>query len=168
MKFNCFWSLILGIIILFGQTSWSYAASMPRVESGGREISKMEFQQLVNKVADGWNEGDAEKAASAFSKDAIYVETPDEKRYIGRAEIYRYSGGSNSRPGDMKMTWHNLVFDDQQQFGLGEFTFGLGSNYQIHGVASMKVSNGLISNWRQYYVESPLLWDDFADGSRSR
>ena len=66
------------------------------------------------------------------------------------------------------MTWHNLVFDDQQQFGLGEFTFGLGSNYQIHGVASMKVSNGLISNWRQYYVESPLLWDDFADGSRSR
>ena len=33
-----------------------------------------EFRQLMQTVADGWNEGDAHKAADCFSQDAVYVE----------------------------------------------------------------------------------------------
>ena len=59
----------------------------------------------------------------------------------------------------MHMTWHNLVFDSAQQTGVGEYTF----RYQIqtHGLVIVKVSDGLIRNWREYEVESNVPWDQF-------
>jgi len=59
----------------------------------------------------------------------------------------------------MTMTWHHIVFDGAQQFGAGEFTFTYG--HTVHGMVMLKVRDGLISNWREYWYASRLTWEDF-------
>jgi hypothetical protein len=41
------------------------------------EFSAVDFEKLLHQVAEGWNEGNAQKAAECFSIDAIYIEPPD-------------------------------------------------------------------------------------------
>ena len=64
----------------------------------------------------------------------------------------------------MQMTWHNLVFDPEQQIGAGEYTFR--HKQQTHGLVIVKISNGLIINWREYEVESGLPWEKFVGENR--
>jgi hypothetical protein len=59
----------------------------------------------------------------------------------------------------MKMTWHHLIFDEQKQIGSGEFTFEYGG--KVHGMVIIKITNGKISNWREYWYESNLDWEKF-------
>jgi hypothetical protein len=64
------------------------------------------------------------------------------------------SGEEKGRELPMHMTWHHLVFDPIQQIGAGEYTFQ--HREQTYGVVIVKLSNGLILNWREYEVESEL------------
>ena len=50
-----------------------------------QKITAMEFDRLMQLVADGWNKGDARKAADCFTESAIYSEPPDKQLYKGRA-----------------------------------------------------------------------------------
>lgn len=45
-------------------------------------ITASQFNQLMQTIADGWNDGDARKAADYFSADAGYVEPPDKQAYM--------------------------------------------------------------------------------------
>ena len=36
-----------------------------------------DFERVMQNLADGWNRGDARKAADCFTEDAIYREPPD-------------------------------------------------------------------------------------------
>jgi SnoaL-like domain len=124
-----------------------------------QKITAMEFERLMQLVADGWNKGDARKAADCFTENAIYSEPPDKQLYKGRAELFRFFGGNEGRKSAMKMSWHHLVFNEQEQIGAGEFTFEFGS--KVHGVAMIKVAEGKISHWREYWYESDLDWEKF-------
>ncbi len=123
------------------------------------------FETLVTRVADGWNANDAAHAASAFSADAIYSEPPDKQLYVGREAIYRFFGGETGREYPMHMTWHHLSFNEKHQTGAGEFTFGWPDG-QVHGMVSLRLTAGLISNWREYFYESDKNWQDFQGGNR--
>ena len=57
------------------------------------------------------------------------------------------------------MTWHHLVFDPERQIGFGEFTFEYGT--RAHGVAVVRIMGGRIRNWREYWYESDLDWQQF-------
>jgi ketosteroid isomerase-like protein len=124
-----------------------------------QRITSKGFERLMQLLADSWNKGDARKAADYFSEDAIYSEPPDKQLYKGRAELFKFFGGNEGRKSAMKMTWHHLVFDEQKQVGAGEFTFEFGS--KVHGVAMIKVNEGKISHWREYWYESDLDWEKF-------
>jgi len=124
-----------------------------------QRITSKRFERLMQLLADSWNKGDARKAADYFSEDAIYSEPPDKQLYKGRAELFKFFGGNEGRKSAMKMTWHHLVFDEQKQVGAGEFTFEYGS--KVHGVAMVKVAEGKISHWREYWYESDLDWEKF-------
>jgi uncharacterized protein YggL (DUF469 family) len=141
-------------------------AIIAHAQSGALKLNTAEFQQLVNTVASGWNEGNARKAASAFAENAIYVEPPNQQHYVGREALFKFFGGNNGRPGQMQMVWHHLVFDEAQQLGVGEFTFRQGTDYQVHGTAMIKVTNGLISHWREYLSKSSLPWKEFVGDSK--
>jgi SnoaL-like domain len=124
-----------------------------------QRITSKGFERLMQLLADSWNKGDARKAADCFTENAIYSEPPDKQLYKGRAELFKFFGGNEGRKSAMKMTWHHLVFDEQKQVGAGEFTFEFGS--KVHGVAMVKINEGKISHWREYWYESDLDWQKF-------
>lgn len=131
---------------------------------GPRDFSSAQFKQLLITLSDGWNEGNSQKAANCFTEDAIYTEPPDKQVYKGRQELFEFFGGSKGRPGVMTMKWHHIVFDEEAQIGAAEFTFTYGSS--VHGVTMIRIRDGKISNWREYWYESPLDWNTFMGPNR--
>lgn len=118
-----------------------------------------QFVRALGEVAQGWNSGDSRRAAEAFTVDALYSEPPDKQLYRGRQALFEFFGGERGRKGQMQMQWHHLAYDPQRDVGFGEFTFTYGST--VHGVAVVRMRDGLIANWREYWYESPLAWSDF-------
>jgi hypothetical protein len=118
-----------------------------------------DFERLMQTVAAGWNEGNAQKAANCFSEKAIYVEPPEKQLYHGRAELYEFFGGDAGTDLPMKMTWHHLAFHEEEQVGFGEYTFQLNNRY--HGIVVIKLESGLIKHWREYQYRSELEWEEF-------
>jgi hypothetical protein len=96
---------------------------------------------------------------NALPRNAIYTEPPDKQVYRGREALFRFFGGATGRPGQMTMRWHHLAFDPATQIGFGEFSFTYGTT--VHGVAVIRLRQGKIANWREYWYESTLPWDQF-------
>ena len=122
-------------------------------------LTSQQFQQLMQTVAAGWNEGNARKAADCFSEEAIYVEPPEKQLYHGREELYEFFGGDAGTDLPMKMTWHHLAFDESAQLGFGEYTFQMHGRY--HGIVVVKLEAGRIKHWREYQYRSELSWEEF-------
>lgn len=128
----------------------------PRLDNDG-------FRLVMQTVADGWNRGEASTAASCFAENALYS-APPSSPHRGRKALYEFFGGAKGRELPMHMIWHHLIFDPGRQIGVGEYTFRY--RIQTHGIAIVKISNGLILNWREYEVESVLPWEQFAGENR--
>ncbi|MER2264316.1 nuclear transport factor 2 family protein [Methylobacterium oxalidis] len=127
------------------------------------------FCELLDRVARGWNTGDAALAASAFTEDAVYVEPPDRQRYVGRDALFRFFGGGSPKPKRMSMIWHGAAFDAAGRSGFGEYTFALPDDgFQVHGVAAIGVRAALIATWREYQTPSALAFPAFAGDSLPR
>src|SRR5690349_15820420 len=122
-------------------------------------LTTSEFEHLMRTIADGWNEGNARKAADCFSTDAVYVEPPEKQLYHGCAEPYEFFGGDAGTDIAMHMTWHHLAFNETAQVGFGEYTFEMHGRY--HGNVVVKVESGSIKHWREYQYQSELTWDKF-------
>jgi SnoaL-like domain len=120
-----------------------------------------EFQKLLQIVADGWNEGNARKAADCFTEDAIYIEPPDKQIYVGRKALFEFFGGDKNPDPPMSMTWHHRAFNEDSQIGFGEYTYQGGNRY--HGIVIIKIKNGKISNWHEYQYKSNLDWKKFIE-----
>ena len=61
----------------------------------------------------------------------------------------------------MKMTWHPLAFNKQEQIGFGEYTFEMHGRY--HGIVVVKLEAGLIKHWREYQYQTELGWEEFTN-----
>jgi ketosteroid isomerase-like protein len=132
---------------------------LERMAGAGAKATAATFHSLMETVAAGWNEGDARKAADCFAEDALYLEPPDRQFYSGRPALYEFFGGATKPEPPMKMTWHQLAFDEESQVGFGEYTFQMNRRY--HGVVIVKILGGKIANWREYQYPSDLDWSDF-------
>ena len=127
-------------------------------------MKKEEFRRLLQTVADGWNAGDARMAADCFTEDAIYVEPPDRQRYVGRHQLAGFFG----RGVEFSMTWHRVVFDEEEKVGFGEYTLRVSGEFTLHGITAVEVEDDLISGWREYQYRSELPFEEFAGGSLRR
>jgi len=127
------------------------------------KLAANKFEQLMQTVADGWNEGNARKAADCFSEDTIYVEPPEKQLYHGRAELYEFFGGDRGTDLPMKMIWHHLAFNEEKQVGFGEYTFQMHGLY--HGIVVVKIEAGLINRWREYQHRTELSWEEFTNSN---
>ena len=126
---------------------------------GNMRNTANEFEKLMQTIADGWNEGNAQKAADCFSEDAVYVEPPDKQVYRGRNELYEFFGGDEGPEIPMHMRWHHLALNEGEQIGFGEYSFQMRGKY--HGIVTVKIENGLIKFWREYQYKTQLSWDEF-------
>jgi hypothetical protein len=123
------------------------------------KVTFEQFRQLMRTIAEGWNEGNARKAADCYTEDAVYTEPPDKQVYVGRAALYEFFGGGKKPEPPMKMEWHHLAFDEENQIGFGEYTFQM--NHRYHGIVIVKLRDGKISNWREYQYQSDRDWKEF-------
>ena len=124
-------------------------------------ITHTEFEELMKEVATGWNEGDARRAANCFTEDAVYSEPPAKQLFRSRQALFEFFGGEQGRSLPMSMAWHHLAFNTETGVGMGEFTFVLGDGDPSHGVIVVRIENGKIANWREYYYETELDWEEF-------
>ncbi|HET9908404.1 MAG TPA: nuclear transport factor 2 family protein [Anaerolineales bacterium] len=127
-------------------------------------MTKPEFERLMQTIADGWNEGNARKAAGCFAENTTYVEPPDKQLYHGRDELYEFFGGDQGTDIPMKMIWHHLAFNEAEQIGFGEYTFEMHGRY--HGIVVVQVESDLIKHWREYQYRTDLDWEEFTSNSR--
>ncbi|GAB3901015.1 hypothetical protein GCM10028803_24950 [Larkinella knui] len=146
--------LVLSMLCLFG-----FLIDCPAQLTNRKPINRAEFIHLMQTVAAGLNENNGRKAADCFALDAIYSEPPNKQIYRGRDRIFEFFGGWKGRPKVVQMVWHHLAFDEQTQVGSGEFTITYGST--VHGMVSVKIREGLIGNWREYFYPSALDWNGF-------
>ena len=133
----------------------------PSVEGG---LDPGGFRALMERVADGWRDGNAAKAVECFTEDALYEEPPRKQFHSGRPDLFEFFGGTNGTDKPMHMTWHHLVFDARAQIGAGEYTFRL--NRQYHGVVMVQLRGARIARWREYQTESSLPFEDFSAATR--
>ena len=123
-----------------------------------KTLTPAEFHEHMKQLADAWNKGDARVAADLFAEDALYSSPPNSRIHEGRQELFEWFGGARGRPKPMRMEWHHLVFDEEQQIGAGEYTFTYG--IRTHGMVLIRFRDRKIANWREYEIESPLDWDE--------
>lgn len=152
--------MLLAVLSLAGCGADRPPAPAPRLAG----LDAAGFRALLERVADGWNRGDARAAADCFATDAVYVEPPRKQVYEGREALYEFFGGGEGRAGQMSMRWHTIVFDPDLQRGMAEFTFDYGG--QVHGVVIADVAEGRIAQWREYWYESSLPFEEFVKPGR--
>jgi ketosteroid isomerase-like protein len=114
----------------------------------------------MEKVATGWNHGNARIAADCFSDDAIYSSPPSGKFRRGRDQLFEFFGGAAGRPAPMHMEWHHFAYKPDTEIGFGEYTFRY-KDYQAHGIVIVRTRNGEIRNWREYEIPSKLTFEQF-------
>ncbi|NNE58931.1 MAG: nuclear transport factor 2 family protein [Hellea sp.] len=123
-------------------------------------FGQSEFETLLQQLAQGWNDNDARKASLVFSENAVYSEPSDKQLYQGRPALFEFFGGESGRDSWMKMDWHHISFNPSTSVGAGEFSFSWqGGN--AHGMVSIKIKDGRISHWREYFYEDSKTWEEF-------
>jgi len=146
---------MLGVLALYLCTALASAQTirgcMPLSSASGKD-----FEHIMSVVAESWNRNDARSASECFTDDALYSSPPSLRIREGRRSLFEFFGGGHGRHRRMHMEWHHLIFDQAQQVGTGEYTFTY--NVKTHGIVIVKLRDGLISNWREYEIESPLPW----------
>jgi hypothetical protein len=121
-------------------------------------MSPAQFELLLQTIRTAWLEGSQERATACFSAAAIFS-TPPSPGLVGRENLVRVFSGGPNRELPTRIEWHHMIFDPVRQIGAVEYT--MQRRVPTHGVIIIKISHGLISNWRQYAVASDLTWEKF-------
>jgi limonene-1,2-epoxide hydrolase len=123
-------------------------------------MNKMEFIQLLNTLSDAWQRKDYQTAVDRFAEEIQYA---DPLRYSlsGRAQLQAFFDADEGYP--QHTIWHNIVFDQEQQVGVAEYTFD--GTHRYHGAVIIKVQDGKITRWREYQHIDPRPWQEFISGA---
>jgi SnoaL-like domain len=108
-------------------------------------VTRDDFAALMERLAAGWNSGDAAGAAACFAEDVDYRD-PLRYGFGSRAALLPFF---EPPPSGHRVTWHRILFDDTVQTGVVEYTYE--GHHRYHGAAVAAVdANGRISAWREW------------------
>src|SRR5262245_8958582 len=132
-----------------------------RSQKGEKHLDAAEFREMMNRLADGWSQQKTDQALACFTEDATYIEPPDIQFYKGHSQLRPYFAAL--KPGTF-MRFHNLWFDEADQIGAGEYSFGeVNEPTADHGIVVVELRDGLISFWREYQQKGPNSFERFLD-----
>ena len=123
-------------------------------------MTKAEFTEMLNELANAWERRDYGAAAGFFSEDIRYAD-PTRYRMASRAELLQFFRDDGGYP--QHTQWRLVIFDQDQQVGAAEYTYT--GTYQYHGVVVIRVGDGFITHWREYQHIDSRAWEDFASGT---
>lgn len=116
-----------------------------------------EFIAMLDSLAEAWARRDYVAAAACFAEDVRYA---DPLRYdlAGRSALLAFYQNDEGHP--QRTVWHTRLFDEVQQRGMAEYTYE--GTHRYHGVAVIRVRDGLVSHWREYQHIDARSWDAFS------
>jgi hypothetical protein len=124
------------------------------------KMNKVEFKNLLHALSDAWQRKDYQTAADVFAGDIQYTD-PLRYSFSGKAELRAFFDADEGYP--QRTVWHTIIFDEEQQVGVAEYTFD--GTHRYHGAVIIKVHGDLITHWREYQHIDPRQWQDFASGT---
>ncbi len=116
------------------------------------------FVAILEKMAAGWNDGDALRVAACLAPDVRYND-PTRYRFEGREALLPFF---EAPPGGQTCVWHRILFDETTQTGAAEYTYVGDQRY--HGAVMVTLVDGLIADWREWQHTSEEDWDWFVEG----
>jgi hypothetical protein len=122
-------------------------------------MTKHDFARLIDHLVDSWSRRDYSAAASMFAENVHYTD-PLRYTFRNRAELLKFFEADEGHP--QKTTFHNIVFDEEKQFGAAEYTYE--GTHRYHGVTLVLLKNDQIVNWREYQHIDPRDWETFISG----
>jgi ketosteroid isomerase-like protein len=123
------------------------------------QLNTQQFDSLMEQLAHAWSQQDTELALACFIQDAVYSEPPDIQLYKGYEQLRPYFAAL--KPGTF-MHFHNLWFNEPNQIGAGEYSFGMtGETTADHGIVVVELRDGRIAFWREYQRQGPSAFQDF-------
>jgi SnoaL-like protein len=152
------------VLIMFVSCCCSGTDSVYLTANASGKLTSSQFKMLMETLEVAWNSNDAKRAANCFADDALYSSPPSPRIRRGRQALFEFFGGSRGRPRPMRMQWHHLLFDEDNQIGAGEYTFTYDT--RTHGMVIVRIINRRIANWREYEQESPMDWEAFVGVNR--
>jgi hypothetical protein len=122
-------------------------------------MTKAEFREMLQLLADSWSRRDYRAAAEKFSEDVRYLD-PLRYSFNGRAELLKFFEDDEGYP--QRTVWHNIIFDEEQQVGVAEYTYE--GTHRYHGAVIINVTGDAITRWREYQHIDSREWEEFASG----
>jgi hypothetical protein len=103
------------------------------------------FSALLDRLAGAWARRDYATAAACFAEDVRYAD-PLHYAFSERASLRAFFEADEGA--DQRTDWHLVLFDEARQIGAVEYTYQGSRRY--HGVALVRVRDGVITHWREY------------------
>ncbi len=119
-------------------------------------MNRHEFRKLLERMAAGWNSGDAAIVADCFAERVSYV---DPVRYSFRVRHDLLPFFELPEGQSQWVIWHRVLYDEAEQTGAAEYTYEGHKRY--HGAVIVKVEDGRITRWREWQHISELDWEAF-------
>ena len=125
-------------------------------------MTKTEFEDLIGRLGNAWNAGDATSAAGCFAATVDYAD-PLRYRFSTPEELLPFFAPG---PNGHEVSWHRVLFDESASTGAVEYTYR--GHHRYHGVAIVEVDDGgLISAWREWQHRSDdRAWEAFLAADR--
>jgi hypothetical protein len=115
---------------------------------------------LLERLAAGWNAGDADAAAACFAEDVDYAD-PTRYAFSRRADLLPFF---EPPPGGHRVSWHRVLWDDALQTATVEYTYE--GHHRYHGTALVDIGDDrLIHRWREWqHLDDTRDWEAFLAG----
>ncbi len=119
-------------------------------------MNRGEFRDLLERMAAGWNSGDAEAVADCFAEDVSYAD-PTRYSFSSREELLPFFEPPEG--GSQRVVWHRILSDEAEQAGAAEYTYE--GHHGYHGAVIATVRDGRVLHWREWQHTSDLDWEEF-------
>jgi hypothetical protein len=119
-------------------------------------VNRGEFRELLERMAAGWNGGDAAAVADCFAERVSYAD-PTRYSFSTRDELLPFFEPPEG--GTQCVVWHRVLFDEAEQTGAAEYTYEGHNRY--HGAVIATVADGRVTAWREWQHTSELDWEAF-------
>jgi len=126
-----------------------------------KTLTTDDFRALLARLATLWAARDYATLVRLFSPDVRYAD-PLRYRLDGRDALLAFFENDDGLP--QRTQWHVAVFDAATQTGAAEYTYD--GTHRYHGVALIRLRDGLITHWREYQHIDAREWRDYAGATR--
>lgn len=126
-----------------------------------KTLTTPEFRALLDRFAALWGAREYRMLVEHFAPDVHYAD-PLRYRLEGRAALFDFFDNDEGLP--QSTVWHTTMFDEATQTGTAEYTYT--GTHRYHGVAIVRLHDGLVTHWREYQHVDARDWNDYVGTTR--